>query len=193
VLVGGLSFTSLLGAFLLIVTGRTVLIEQLVAERTADLSRANTTLAHEIAERQRVEEALREGEERFHGAFDNAPIGLALVAPDGRWLQVNRSLCDILGYTEHELLATTFQAITHPDDLAADLDSVRRMLADEIHVYQMEKRYFHKCGHLVWILLSVSLVRDVHGQPSYFISQIQDITQRKQVEEELQQTAVELT
>jgi PAS domain S-box-containing protein len=193
VLVGGLSFTSLLGAFLLMVTGRTVLIEQLVAERTADLSRANTILAHEIAERQRVEEALREGEERFHGAFDNAPIGLALVAPDGRWLQVNRSLCDILGYTEHELLATTFQAITHPDDLAADLDYVRRMLADEIHVYQMEKRYFHKYGHIVWILLSVSLVRDVHGQPSYFISQIQDITQRKQVEEELQQTAVELT
>jgi PAS domain S-box-containing protein len=151
-----------------------------------------TAIIRDITARKAAEAALRDSEARFHGAFDNAPIGKALVAPDGRWLQVNHALCEIVGYAEPELLATSFQAITHPDDLEADLGYVRRMLADEIRVYQMEKRYFHKQGHVVWILLSVSLVRDAQGQPLYFISQIQDITQRKRMEEELRQTAADL-
>ncbi len=143
------------------------------------------TLLASLADRRLSDQDIRlqASEERFRSAFGNAPIGMALVAPSGQWLQVNRSLCEIVGYSEHELLATTFQAITHADDLEADLDYVRQMLAGEIHSYQMEKRYFHKQGHVVWILLSVSLVHDANGRPLYFISQIQDITERKRAEE----------
>jgi len=138
-----------------------------------------------ITERKRTEEALRQSEERFRSAFGHAAIGMALVSTDGRWLQVNPTLCDIVGYSEPELLATTFQAITHPDDLDTDLAYVRQMLAGEIRYYQMEKRYIHKRGHMVWILLSVSLVHDREGNPLHFISLIRDITERKRAEETL--------
>jgi PAS domain S-box-containing protein len=104
---------------------------------------------------------------------------MALVAPDGRWLRVNRSLCGIVGYTAEELLATDFQSITHPEDLDTDVDQVRQMLDGSLSHYDMEKRYLHKDGHIVWVMLSVSLVRDATGQSLYFVSQIQDITDRK--------------
>jgi PAS domain S-box-containing protein len=104
------------------------------------------------------------------------------VAPDGRWLRVNRSICEIVGYSEEELLELTFQDITHPDDLDADLEYVRQMLAGEIRTYRMEKRYFHRDGHIVWINLSVSLVRDSAGEPLHFVGQIEDITERRRAE-----------
>jgi PAS domain S-box-containing protein len=107
------------------------------------------------------------------------------VAPDGRFLRTNRSLCEILGYREEELLEKSFQDITHPDDLDADLDQVRRMLVGEIRTYQMEKRYFHKEGQVVWVLLSVSMVHDEEGDPLYFVSQIQDISERKRAEQKI--------
>ena len=132
-----------------------------------------------------VEEELRESEARFLSAFEYAAIGMALVGTDGRWLKVNHAVCELTGYPDHELLSMTFQDITHPDDLEKDLDYVRQMLAGTMRTYQMEKRYLHKRGHLIWVLLSVSLVRDTGGHPAYFISQIQNITQRKQVEEAL--------
>jgi PAS domain S-box-containing protein len=110
---------------------------------------------------------------------------MALVATDGRFLQVNDSLCELVGYSADELQSRTFQDITHPDDLDADLEFVRRMLAGEIRTYQMEKRYFHRLGHVVWILLSVSLVREADGTPLTFISQIQDVTARKHAEKRL--------
>jgi PAS domain S-box-containing protein len=141
-------------------------------------------VARDADGRRRLEDELRRSEEQFRGAFDAAAIGMALVAPDGRWLQVNRSLCDIVGYTEQELLGRTFQDITHPEDLDADLAHLREMLAGEIRSLHMEKRYFHKDGHIVWILLSVSLVHDAEGGPLYFISQVQDITARKRAEQE---------
>jgi PAS domain S-box-containing protein len=111
---------------------------------------------------------------------------MALVASDGRFLRVNQSLCAIVGYAEQELLATTFQAISHPEDLQLNLAYVRQLLAGEIATYQMEKRYIHKDESLVWVLLSVSLVRDASGAPLYFVSQVVDITSRKQAEEMLQ-------
>ncbi|ARV59818.1 hypothetical protein BZZ01_15335 [Nostocales cyanobacterium HT-58-2] len=160
-------------------------LEREVAQRTAELSKTNEQLQTELKERKRTESLLLESEERFRAAFENAAIGMALVAPDGRWLRVNRSLCEIVGYSEAELLATTFQAITHPDDLDTDLDYVRQLLNDEIRYCELEKRYLHKLGHIVWILLSVSLVRDTEGKPLYFIGQIQDITKRKQAEQDL--------
>jgi diguanylate cyclase (GGDEF)-like protein/PAS domain S-box-containing protein len=139
----------------------------------------------DITEHRRVEAALRESEQRFRRSFDNATIGMALVGRDGRWLQVNRSLCEILGYPEGELLGKTFQDITHPDDLDVDLDNLRRMLAGETRTYQTEKRYFHREGHVVWILLSVSMVHDEEGEPLYFVSQIQDISERKRAEQKI--------
>jgi len=135
-----------------------------------------------ITERKRIEASLRDSEQRFAGAFEYAPNGVALVSPDGRWLKVNRALCDLLGYSAIELLNHTFQDITYPEDLGPDLENVRRLLAGEIHTYEMEKRYIHARGHLVTAMLNVSLVRDDKDKPRYFISQIQDITQRKQTE-----------
>jgi len=154
----------------------------------AQLEAANRELQQQISVRKQAEEALRESEERFRSAFDNAAIGKALVALDGRWLRVNRSLCEIVGYCEQELLATTFQAITHPDDLNTDLDYARQLLNGEIRYYEIEKRYCHKLGHIVWILLSGSLVRDAEGKPLYFIAQIQDITLRKQAVQGLRES-----
>jgi PAS domain S-box-containing protein len=140
---------------------------------------------HEITERKQAEDVLRENEERFSSAFEYAPIGMALVAQDGRFLKVNNALCDIVGYSDQELLAKTFQDITHPDDLEADLAFLHQMVVGEIRTYQIEKRYFHKSGQVIWVLLNVSLIHDAQGKPLYFISQIQDITQRKRAEEEL--------
>ena len=142
--------------------------------------------AGEFIRRKQTESALREVEKRFRQAFDAAPIGMALVALDGRWLQVNRALSEIVGYSPEELLRTNFQAITYPDDLDADLARVAQLINGDIPDYEMEKRYIHKGGHVVWILLSVSLVRDAAGVPLYFIAQIQDITARKRTAAELQ-------
>jgi diguanylate cyclase (GGDEF)-like protein/PAS domain S-box-containing protein len=138
-----------------------------------------------LTERTDALAALRQSEKRFHSAFEHAAIGMALVGTDGRWLQVNKAICRIVGYTEVELLVRDFQSITQPDDLNADLTFVRQLLAGEISDYQMVKRYIHRQGHLVWVLLSVSLVRDDDGEPLHFISQIQDITQRQRAQEEL--------
>ena len=132
-------------------------------------------------------------EEIFLSAFNFAAIGMALVAPDGGWLKVNASLCNLVGYTEDELRKLTFLDITHPDDLDDDLNHVNQMLAGAISTYQMEKRYFHKDGHIINILLSVSLVRAKDRTPRFFIAQIQDITRRKQLEDELIRLATEDT
>lgn len=150
------------------------------------------TNSNDIVQLKQIGEQLLESEELFRLAFNDAAIGMALVAPNGRWLKVNRALCEIVGYCESDLLKTTFQEITHPDDLETDLGYVRQMLAGEIRTYQMEKRYFHSSGYIVWILLSVSLVRDKQQQPLYFISQIQDITSRKQAEARLKSLLTEL-
>jgi len=140
----------------------------------------------DISERKRAEEALRLSEQRFSSAFEFAAIGIALVAPNGHWLRVNRALCALLGYSNNELLERTFQDITHPDDLDTDLEYLRQVLTGALSTYQMEKRYFHKAGHIVWVLLSVSSVRnEKSGDVLYFISQIQDITKRKMAEEAL--------
>ncbi|MDD5225886.1 MAG: PAS domain S-box protein [Candidatus Omnitrophica bacterium] len=142
--------------------------------------------------RVKEQELFRESEERFRAAFESSGIGMALVRPDGRWLQVNPSLCRIVGYLEEELLQKTFQEITHPEDLEADLVQVRRLMAGEMTHYSLEKRYFHKDGHIVWVLLTVSLVRNSQGAPLYFVSQIEDITGRRLDEETLQQKIAEL-
>jgi diguanylate cyclase (GGDEF)-like protein/PAS domain S-box-containing protein len=139
-----------------------------------------------IAEQQRISQRLVESEEHFRNAFDYAAIGMALVSPDGNWLRVNRSLSDIVGHSEADLLASNFQAITHRDDLGKDLAEIYRMLSGEILTCQLEKRYIHKLGHNVWAASSASLVRDAQGEPLHFIFQIQDITERKRAEAAIQ-------
>lgn len=138
-----------------------------------------------LAERATALTCLRESEDRFRRAFHDAAIGMALVSLDGRWVQVNQSLHKIVGYSEAELLATDFQSITFHADLDADLAFVKQLIAGEIPSYQMVKRYIHRQGHLVWVLLSVSLIRDLSGTPLYFISQIQDITAGRVAEDAL--------
>ncbi len=128
---------------------------------------------------------LRESEERFRSSFNSAGIGMAIVGLDGRWVQVNRTTCEIVGYPENELLKKTFQDITHPDDLGRDLANVQALIEGRIRTYQMEKRYFHRAGHTVWINLTASLVRDDAGTPVHFVSQIEDISGRKRLEEAL--------
>ena len=155
-----------------------------VVERDEDgspLRMAGTIL--DITERKRTEEALAESEQRFRSTFEQAAVGLCHVAPGGKFLRVNKKLCDLLGYTSHELLGCSFQEITYPDDLEADLENVRQVLADEIKTYSMEKRYIRKDGSHFWADLTVSLTRDPSGAPRYFISVVEDITDRKNAED----------
>lgn len=159
-----------------------------VADTAQAFNAMADALARDIAERKQAERALKESEERFRATFEQAAVGIAQVAPDGRWLHVNQKLCDIVGYGREELLQRTFQDITYPDDLDADLTSVRRMLAGDIQTYGMEKRYIRKDGTLIWIYLTVGLVRQSTGEPKYFISVVEDISERKQAETALQQS-----
>ena len=131
------------------------------------------------------EEALRESEERFRLTIDEAPIGMALVSLDGRFLRVNRAFCAVVGYEAAELTNLTFQDITHPEDLDTDLALSEQLLRGEIPRCQFEKRYIRKDGTVVEIMLSLSILRDPGGAPLYYISQIEDMTERKRVEKEL--------
>jgi diguanylate cyclase (GGDEF)-like protein/PAS domain S-box-containing protein len=133
--------------------------------------------------------ALRESEERFRSAFDYAPIGIGLVSPSGSWLKVNQALINILGYTENELLATDFQAITLPDDLGVTLIKLHELLTGKIANWQMEQRYIHKTGRIVWTSWSVSTATDTKSKQPNLIFQIQDITGKKLTEEKLQHDA----
>lgn len=141
-----------------------------------------------VTEKKELYNQLRISNDQFKGAFEYSSIGMALISKEGRWLKVNKSVCDIVGYSEKELLAKTFQDITHPDDLDLDLEHVGKMLRGEIESYHMEKRYFHKNGHVVWVLLSVSLAKDPEGQPVHFVSQIKNITERKMAEKALRES-----
>jgi two-component system, sensor histidine kinase and response regulator len=146
-----------------------------------------TSIARDVTDQHRLELDLEQSEARFRQTFDAAPIGIALVGPNGRWLEVNRALCEIVGYSEEELLERSFQDITHPEDLDADLDKLAHILSGDIQTYQMEKRYFHKDGHPIWAKLSVALVRDDRGTPLHFVAHVEDITRAKAAESALRE------
>ncbi|MBD2120048.1 sensor histidine kinase [Trichocoleus sp. FACHB-262] len=167
-------------------------LEIRVTERTAALAQVNKELRLEIAERQHMEATLRESEQRFRATFEQAAVGIGHVGLDGQWLRVNQKLCDIVGYSRSELLNLTFQDITHPDDLAADLGHVHQILAGTISTFSMEKRYICKDGSTNWVNLTVSLMREA-TQPKYFISVIEDISERRQAEAKLQKSLKELS
>lgn len=135
---------------------------------------------------------MQENIDLFESAFRYSATGIALVSIDGRWLRVNQAICNIVGYSEEELLKIDFQRITHPDDLDTDIGYLQELLAGNRDSYRMEKRYFHRDGHVVWIMLSVSMVRDEEMQPRYFVSQIQDITEQKRAVFELERSQAAL-
>jgi PAS domain S-box-containing protein len=144
----------------------------------------------DITERKGAEDALRASEERFRGTFENAGVGMAHTDFEGRWLRVNEKLCAIVGHPRGELLRKTFQDVTYPDDVPTSLDRVARLRRGEFPSYSLEKRYVRKDGAPVWVDLSVSLQRDAAGAPAYMIAIMQDISERKWLEDELRQAIV---
>jgi PAS domain S-box-containing protein len=149
--------------------------------------------ALDVTERKRAEDAMRASEEQYRMTFDLAAVGVCHVSLDGRWLRVNPELCEITGYSLEELMQMTYQQITYPEDLETDLAYVRQLLAGEIPNFSMEKRYLRKDGSLVWVNISVSLSQQATDpENKYMIGVVEDISDRKEVELQLQQQAREL-
>ncbi|HEY3375352.1 MAG TPA: PAS domain S-box protein [Candidatus Aquicultor sp.] len=138
----------------------------------------------DITESQRIFEELRKSETRFRATLEQAAVGIAQVGIDDRWIRVNKKLCDILGYSKDELAKLTFRQVTYPADLDVDVDYMDRLLSGELSTFTIEKRYIRKDGSLIWANLTVSLVRDPQGKPHYFISVVEDISERKRAEQE---------
>lgn len=149
-------------------------------------------MVRDITARKKAEIALQESEAKFRGVFESAAVGICLTALDGQYLQVNASLCEMLGYAEGELLGLTFQEVTHPSDLEKELALLHRLLQGEIEFYHLEKRYLHRSGQVVWVMLSLSLICDKDGRPLYFVRLLQNITQQKVMEADLRHANDEL-
>ena len=142
----------------------------------------------DITEQKRAQDALRESETRLARTEQFSLVMQTHVALDGRWLKIPPTLCELLGYTEQELLARTFRDITHPDDLDANLGQYQRLVRGEIKSYDVEKRYVHKDGHSIWVYLNCSVVQDDAGRPVHFVNYIRDITDRKLAEQALRES-----
>jgi len=154
------------------------------------LSILATALVNIISRTKKQSKLLHQSESNLDSTIEYSAIGLAVVSLEGKWLRVNRSIVSMLGYSEEQLLQTTFQSITHPDDIATDLNNMDQLLLGTIDNYQMEKRYLHKNGDYIWAQLNVSLVKDTNGKAKHFIEQIQDITDRLRLEEDRNQQAM---
>ncbi|WP_162897301.1 PAS domain S-box protein [Aquimarina sp. BL5] len=149
-------------------------------------------LTEDITKAKKIENQLKLSEKKFRENFENAAIGMAVVGLDGTWLEVNNSLSTMLGYTQKELKSLSFQEITHKDDLRKDLDFIQKMISNEISFCHIEKRYIHKSGKDVYVILSVSIMKDENNKPLHFIAQISDITPRVYAREKLKNTLTQL-
>jgi diguanylate cyclase (GGDEF)-like protein/PAS domain S-box-containing protein len=145
---------------------------------------------HDISRRRANDRALREAEERFRRSFHDSAAGMAIVSTDGEWLQVNQALADLTGYAKGELTGMRFVELTHPDDVDAEAEALDQLVGGERRRYVTEKRYVRADGRLVWVSLSLSPVRDEDGDTLYLISQMQDVTERKQTEAKLAHQAM---
>ena len=145
----------------------------------------SSAIVRDIGKRVRAERKLRESEELFRGVFEHAPFGMGVGGLDGRLIQVNPAFCRMLGYSEQELLATTWTELTHPDDLGPALRKREQLWNDPGGCVDAEMRYIHRTGRVVSVRVRVSLVRDSNGDPSYFVAHVEDITERKRVQEAL--------
>ncbi len=171
--------------------GRVIPLEVVPRPIEVDGRRMIMLMVSDVTERRLAELSLRESEQRFRNTMEHAPIGMGLIALSGHWLEVNAAVCSMTGYSAQELRRLRFQDITHRDDLIADLDQVSQLVEGRISSYQMEKRYIHRQGHVIWALLAVSLVRDADGKPLYFIAQIKDAGERQRLRSALAlQTAI---
>jgi diguanylate cyclase (GGDEF)-like protein/PAS domain S-box-containing protein len=159
-----------------------VLTEVIAARDETGTVRYRIAWYDDLSERKAADRRAGLAQRDFEAAFNAAPHGVAIVGLDGTFLHVNQKLTEIVGYPADELSRITFQEIAHPDDLDADLAQVDALIAGKIDSYEMEKRYFTKAGHLIWVLLAVAIVRDEDGSPRHFISQLQDISERKRLE-----------
>ena len=151
----------------------------------SDGQELNSLVIIDISERKAAEEKMRLSEAQFREAFEHSAIGVALFDLDGKWMRVNKGLCNMLGYSEEELVNSRFQDLTHPDDVARNQQILNDLIEGISDNYQQEKRYIHKNGHVVWVLMGVSMLRDVKNNPLHCISQIQDITNIKETERAL--------
>lgn len=142
-------------------------------------------IAFNITKRIKLEEELHQSEAQFKQAFEHSLIGMALISPKGRWKKVNKSLSQILGYTEAELNKLTIQDITHPDDLKSSIAILENLASGEIEEMKHEKRYIHKDGRSVWVVIAATMLYDALGHPLHYVSQIEDITKRKEIENDL--------
>lgn len=150
---------------------------------------AGAVLSHsDITKRKKAEAALKESEERFRATFEQAAVGVAHVGLNYRFIRLNQKYADIVGYTKEELTEKTFVDITYPEDIEKDVRQAQQLLEGKINTYTMEKRYIRKDGSLVWVNLTVSLVRDERGEPQYFIAVIEDISERKQAMDALRES-----
>ncbi len=145
------------------------------------------TVAQDVTESTKMEKALRESESRFRATFENAAVGASFVDLAGRFLKVNRFLCEMLGYSEAELLSRTFSDVTHPDDVWIGLDYLKRQIAGEMDSASFEKRYIRKDGGVVNLIISPTLIRDEAGRPLHFIGLFQNVTERTRAQASLQQ------
>jgi PAS domain S-box-containing protein len=153
---------------------------------------AMVTVVRNVSERHRAASKLRDSEQQFRVAFTHSAIGMALVSLEGDLLQVNGALCQMLGYPETELLSMKVQLLTVPEDLTLNLAYARKAIAGEISHYEIEKRYLHKDGRVVWVLLTAALVRDASDKPLYFVSQVHDISERRQAQMDIERARLEL-
>lgn len=137
----------------------------------------------EISQRIEAERALRESEQRFGNAFTYSPHGMGIVGLDGRWMRVNKSLCEMLGYTDEELEALTVRAVTHPDDAKEDVALIQSLISGSSDSYNRIKRYYRKDGEMIWVSVAVSAVHDESGKATYLIGQVENITARRELEQ----------
>ncbi|MFA6476081.1 MAG: PAS domain S-box protein [Candidatus Paceibacterota bacterium] len=161
-------------------------------KQTTKLLSLNKKLAFDVkekakraAEQEKTLEKLKESESKFKNIFDHSAVGVSIVSLDGRWLEVNDALCHITGYSRKELLKDKFNKITHPDDVAKGIEATKKLLSGKVDHTYLEKRYLSKKGKIVWVFLSISLVRDKKGKPLYFVTHTEDITERREAEEAL--------
>ncbi|MBI1177357.1 PAS domain S-box protein [bacterium] len=150
-----------------------------------EAERSRSALLSILEDQKLSEEALRQSEERMRSAMHDSAIGLGLISPEGKWLEVNPMLCRILGYTREELLKLNFRDISHPDDRTANEELVDKLMRREALAGEFEKRYVHKDGHIIWVQINGSLVWNPDGTPRHFVCQIQDVTERKRSQKAL--------
>ncbi|MBM4055107.1 MAG: PAS domain S-box protein [Planctomycetes bacterium] len=166
-------------------------LDLLVKERTKELEEKNELFLREIINRRKIENALRESENRFRAMIEQAAVGVALIeTKTDHFVLLNKKYCDIVGYTIEEMCKMTFREITHPEDLPEDLNNMQKLIKGNIRDFSMEKRYIHKNGSIVWVNLTVSAMWEKGETPDFHIAIVEDITERKQMEEKLKKLSL---